>query len=343
MVAAVVVAPPPPPAPPLASTAARSGKKLGEVDDLGGPRPRHASESEEKADQVYRVEGAVETLKVEEAKKEEEAEAQGISKVEGAEKEVEAVEAAVARRRRRWQTRRDEVQAMLDESLALVGGRHWASFACTRMRLGQELSFRVEKGKGEEDTWEEGEEEGEGGGEEWEKEGVEEEEAEGGVKEEEKGEKEEGGGGEGRGEEVGEVEDSTLTSALPSWTPSPVSPQSRTITTPSQPTQLRGMRWALRELNSLWRWLSETLLVTNHPPAYYLFELVCDIMDVHGSEIAMAEQAGVEGRAGGSMEDLRLVQDLRFVLTSVDAWVSVYGDEQQRLRFGAAVVAKCID
>lgn len=199
MVAAVVVAPPPPPAPPLASTAARSGKKLGEVDDLGGPRPRHASESEEKADQVYRVEGAVETLKVEEAKKEEEAEAQGISKVEGAEKEVEAVEVAVARRRRRWQTRRDAVQAMLDESLALVGGRHWASFACTRMRLGQELSFRVEKGKGEEDTWEEGEEEGEGGGEEWEKEGVEEEEAEGGVKEEEKGEKEEGGGGRGEG------------------------------------------------------------------------------------------------------------------------------------------------
>ncbi|CAM9471836.1 unnamed protein product [Laminaria digitata] len=89
------------------------------------------------------------------------------------------------------------------------------------------------------------------------------------------------------------------------------------------------MSWALRELNRLWRWLGERLPVTNHPPAYYLFEVVCDVLYVYGSEIAdEAERAEqVAGRAGCAVEVFR------HVLTSVEQWVSVYGDEQQRLRF----------
>lgn len=48
----------------------------------------------------------------------------------------------------RQQARRDAVQGLLENSVALLGRRHWATFSCVLLRLEQEVSALSQKGSG---------------------------------------------------------------------------------------------------------------------------------------------------------------------------------------------------
>ncbi|CAM9186348.1 unnamed protein product [Ectocarpus fasciculatus] len=81
--------------------------------------------------------------------------------------------------------------------------------------------------------------------------------------------------------------------------------------------------WAMRELNALEQWLGAALgPVTSHPPAYYIFDLVCDLL---------------EATRGCSARDT--VGGLQLLLGRVEAWVSVFADEDQRRRFAVVLSA----
>ena len=78
--------------------------------------------------------------------------------------------------------------------------------------------------------------------------------------------------------------------------------------------------WAVQELNALWQWLSAALeTTTSHPPAYYLFGVVCDLL-------GLCEESG----------ETKIVQVLA---DRVGPWVSAFADEEQRRRFATAVGA----
>lgn len=81
--------------------------------------------------------------------------------------------------------------------------------------------------------------------------------------------------------------------------------------------------WAMRELNALEQWLGAALgPVTSHPPAYYIFDLVCELLDA---------------TRGCSARDT--VAKLQLLLGRVEAWVSVFADENQRRTFAAVSAA----
>lgn len=93
----------------------------------------------------------------------------------------------------------------------------------------------------------------------------------------------------------------------------------------SRRPQSEFLEWALQELTALWQWLSVSLEeVTSHPPAYYLFDVVCDLLDASGK----CDTADPRG--------------LKFFADGVEAWVSAFADEGQRRRFTAvaAVVGR---
>lgn len=102
-------------------------------------------------------------------------------------------------------------------------------------------------------------------------------------------------------------------------TPSLRESSSSQLPSPSQLPEL--LDWAVRELSGLWQWLSAALgPAKSHPPAYYLFDVVCDLLD--------AMRGSPPSSANGK---------LQHVLGRVDEWVSVFADNEQRLRFTAAV------
>lgn len=115
------------------------------------------------------------------------------------------------------------------------------------------------------------------------------------------------------------------------WSPPSASSQSFHDTSPPPPTlllppplplpSLAFFDWAMRELTGLWQWLSAALEpATSHPPSYYLFDVVCDLLDA---------MRGCPGSgAGGKLQPM---------VGRVVEWVSVFGDEEQRRRFAAAV------
>lgn len=92
---------------------------------------------------------------------------------------------------------------------------------------------------------------------------------------------------------------------------------------PSATTQrLQNLGCAMRDLNGLAQWLGTVLgPVVSHPPAYYLFDIVCDLVNLTGS--ANWEEGLGRGLGG--------------LLTSVEVWVSVFADEQQREKFRVAI------
>lgn len=78
--------------------------------------------------------------------------------------------------------------------------------------------------------------------------------------------------------------------------------------------------WAIQELNALWQWLSVALeTATSHPPAYYLFDVVCDLL--------------------GLINDSGKTREMQALADRVGSWVSAFADEEQRRRFAAAVAA----
>lgn len=100
---------------------------------------------------------------------------------------------------------------------------------------------------------------------------------------------------------------------------SPLCPPSRP--SPSTPRAKPGfLDRAMRELTALWQWLSISLeAVTSHPPAYYLFDVVCDLLDASGQICVVTNPRG-----------------LQFFVDGIEAWVSAFTDEEQRRRFTAA-------
>ncbi|CAM9266555.1 unnamed protein product [Ectocarpus sp. 13 AM-2016] len=101
-------------------------------------------------------------------------------------------------------------------------------------------------------------------------------------------------------------------------------PRSGSSHSSSPRVQPEFLDWAMRELNALEQWLGAALgSVTSHPPAYYIFDLVCDLLDARG--------CSARDTVGG----------LQLLLGRVEAWVSVFADEDQRRRF--AVVSAAVD
>lgn len=94
----------------------------------------------------------------------------------------------------------------------------------------------------------------------------------------------------------------------------------------SQPKAKRTefLDWAMQELNALWQWLSIALeTATSHPPAYYLFDVVCDLL------LCM----GLTGEDSGKAKEILSLAE------RVEPWVSAFADEEDRRRFAAAVAA----
>ncbi|CAN0099934.1 unnamed protein product [Hapterophycus canaliculatus] len=115
-------------------------------------------------------------------------------------------------------------------------------------------------------------------------------------------------------QEVSALLDRGRGSPPPPSTSAPLLPE----TSPSLSPEF--LDWAVRELNGLWQWLSAAMgPATSHPPAYYLFDVVCDLLD--------AMRGSHQGGAG---------EKLRPILARVDEWVMVFADEEQRRRFAAA-------
>eukprot|EP00752_Nemacystus_decipiens_P005622 g5087.t1 len=92
-------------------------------------------------------------------------------------------------------------------------------------------------------------------------------------------------------------------------TPAPPLPKAKT----------RFLDWAMQELNALWQWLSMAVeTATSHPPAYYLFDVVCDLLRL--------------GEESGDTKERR-----RDLVRRVEPWVSAFADEEQRRRFATAM------
>jgi len=70
-------------------------------------------------------------------------------------------------------------------------------------------------------------------------------------------------------------------------------------------------------VNALWQWLKVALdAATSHPPEYYMFDVVCDLLDLFG------EACGNE--------------EVQLLASKVESWVAVFADEEQHRRFAAA-------
>lgn len=99
----------------------------------------------------------------------------------------------------------------------------------------------------------------------------------------------------------------------------------RSTPSPSRPkARMEFLEWAMQELNALWRWLAVALdTATSHPPAYYLFDVVCDLLGL----------LGLSEDSGGDAKEMMLMGVL---VDRVEPWVSAFADEDQRRRFAAA-------
>lgn len=103
-------------------------------------------------------------------------------------------------------------------------------------------------------------------------------------------------------------------------TSSPSTPCPPPLSPPPPPrAKPEFLEWAVRELTSLWQWLVVSLEgATSHSPAYYLFDVVCDLLNASGKC------------------DTTNPRGLQVFVDGVEAWISAFADEEQRRRFAAA-------